>query len=887
MVFDIIVGRNEEDKKKLGKQGVVFLGKQYVQIGSNISLANNIYLDVAKTHHILIVGKKGSGKSFSASVIAEEISTLPEEIKKNISVLFFDTMGVFWTMKFPNKRQQELLEKWGMKPESIPIEIYVPEGYYNFYKENKIPVDFKFSLRVSELNASDWCDVFDVKITDSIGVALESTLLNLKENKTDFSIENIITEIKESKKISQEVKNALENRFFAADKWGLFNEKGTKIKDLVGHGKVSVLDISAYTNVTGNTRIKALVISIISRRILEERILSRKKEEIEEIEFQSEYFKEDKEQEEPLVWLVLDECLPYKSVIKTNKGDIKIGDLVNRIDSGEEINVRGYDKKKDSYGYYKIKKTFKIKPRELIKLKTETGRELECTPDHPVLTKRGYVYASSADNLAFPLEVEYKLDPKLILARVAGHIIGDGYLATNEIVGFSGKGNKDLELIREDLKLIGIKTGSKIYERITNSEITNYKGESVKVIGISQELKASRKAFRYFKSLGLPVGEKVTIPYKIPRFIIEGSLEEKREFIAALFASDGFGPSKANNSKLDFNAIRFSFNKIEELESDGWEYAKELILLLKEIGVETASVKKTKGNIRKDKKKTIKFLITLKKSVSNTIKFLEKIGFKYNSKKEINSKKWLAYLKYYETEIDKWDKIKEKAVYMYMNEHKTKAEIGRLLQIKPYRVTWWVTHNNQRVRVGKELIEFNDWMNARCKGKVLYEKIKSIEILNPEPLFDIEVDEVHNFIANETIVHNCHEFLPKDEKTPATDTLARVIREGRQPGISLILITQQPGELIKDALTQADIVIAHRLTAKRDIEALNSIMQSYLVSDLATQINNLPKYKGAAILLDDNSERIYQIQVHPKKSWHGGEAPTSVKETKQEKLLIE
>ena len=197
MPFDIIIGRNEEDKKKLGDKGLVYLGKQYVQIGQNVSMSNNVYMDIAKTHQVLIVGKRGGGKSYSSSVIAEEISTLPEDVRKNISILIFDTMGIFWTMKFPNKRQESLLEKWNMKAESIPIDLYVPEGFYNYYKENKIPADFKFSIRTSELNASDWCDVFEIKITEAIGVALESVLLDLKDKKEDYSINDIIEEIRE------------------------------------------------------------------------------------------------------------------------------------------------------------------------------------------------------------------------------------------------------------------------------------------------------------------------------------------------------------------------------------------------------------------------------------------------------------------------------------------------------------------------------------------------------------------------------------------------------------------------------------------------------------------------------------------------------------------
>jgi len=45
-----------------------------------------------------------------------------------------------------------------------------------------------------------------------------------------------------------------------------------------------------------------------------------------------------------------------------------------------------------------------------------------------------------------------------------------------------------------------------------------------------------------------------------------------------------------------------------------------------------------------------------------------------------------------------------------------------------------------------------------------------------------------------------------------------------------------------------------------------------MMEDLAKSINSLPKWKGSAIILDDNSERIYQIQMRPRFSWHAGES---------------
>ncbi|MCA9485401.1 MAG: ATP-binding protein, partial [Nanoarchaeota archaeon] len=130
-------------------------------------------------------------------------------------------------------------------------------------------------------------------------------------------------------------------------------------------------------------------------------------------------------------------------------------------------------------------------------------------------------------------------------------------------------------------------------------------------------------------------------------------------------------------------------------------------------------------------------------------------------------------------------------------------------------------------------------------------------------------------------IDEAHEFLPRVGKTPATDALVQLLREGRQPGISLVLATQQPGQIHKDVMTQSDIVLAHRLTAKPDIDALNQIMQTYLLKNIQQQIDDLPPLKGSAIILDDNSERIYPIRVRPRFTWHGGEAPTAIKaETK-------
>ena len=81
-----------------------------------------------------------------------------------------------------------------------------------------------------------------------------------------------------------------------------------------------------------------------------------------------------------------------------------------------------------------------------------------------------------------------------------------------------------------------------------------------------------------------------------------------------------------------------------------------------------------------------------------------------------------------------------------------------------------------------------------------------------EPLVWIFIDEAH-------------EVLRREGKTPASDILTQIIREGRQPGIGMVMATQQPGEIHKDVITQSDIVISFKVTAKPDVDALNLINQ--------------------------------------------------------------
>src|SRR3989344_8546361 len=59
MPYDILLGRNESDKKEFGNRGIIYIGRGFVKMGQYTSLSNKIFLDVARTHIILVAGKRG------------------------------------------------------------------------------------------------------------------------------------------------------------------------------------------------------------------------------------------------------------------------------------------------------------------------------------------------------------------------------------------------------------------------------------------------------------------------------------------------------------------------------------------------------------------------------------------------------------------------------------------------------------------------------------------------------------------------------------------------------------------------------------------------------------------------------------------------------------
>jgi uncharacterized protein len=116
-----------------------------------------------------------------------------------------------------------------------------------------------------------------------------------------------------------------------------------------------------------------------------------------------------------------------------------------------------------------------------------------------------------------------------------------------------------------------------------------------------------------------------------------------------------------------------------------------------------------------------------------------------------------------------------------------------------------------------------------------------------------------------------HLFAPSGRTEPSSDPLIEWVRQGRRPGLSLVMATQQPGSLDSRILSQCDTVIVHRLTAGQDSDAVgDKISELHDAKKISHYMQQIPKEPGFAYVMNDDSESMEPVKVRPRKSWHAG-----------------
>jgi hypothetical protein len=325
-----IFGRDKNLSKNLGTKGCGYIGKVVSYPAGRYEESGAVFLDVTSPHCMLVLGKRGTGKSYTLGVIAESFGLLEEKYRKRIAVIIIDTMSVFQSLKCANNNSSEiarLKDFQDLKPMDLDgyVKIFIPGLTHDKLKDEgfEIAYDDFLQLPLKDIDMHDWLSLFELKPTEPVGVLLMKVLDGLIRSKKDFGFEDIYSEI-DGQKADEHVKESLKNLFRITEQLKIFDKIGTPYNSIVKGGQISVLDIS-YLGRIGGFDVRNLIVSIIGKRLLSERTLYSTLEMQSEANLISEEISKDIAEDHPLVYMIIDEAhLFLPSNEKTLASDVLI-----------------------------------------------------------------------------------------------------------------------------------------------------------------------------------------------------------------------------------------------------------------------------------------------------------------------------------------------------------------------------------------------------------------------------------------------------------------------------------------------------------------------------------------------------------------------------------
>lgn len=117
------------------------------------------------------------------------------------------------------------------------------------------------------------------------------------------------------------------------------------------------------------------------------------------------------------------------------------------------------------------------------------------------------------------------------------------------------------------------------------------------------------------------------------------------------------------------------------------------------------------------------------------------------------------------------------------------------------------------------------------------------------------------------VMEEAHNYAPKDGRSGAKSIIKRIASEGRKFGVFLILITQRPGKIDDDVLSQCNSQIIMRITNPLDMSAVRNSSEA-LSEDL---FNDLPGLnQGEAIVIGELTKAPVMVDVSGRKGAEGG-----------------
>jgi len=214
---------------------VLGLGEGDVYLGLLEGQDMPVHLDVNKLvqKHCSILARSGSGKSYTAGVLIEEL------LEQDVPLLVIDPHGEYPSLKHENSdtAQQNLMKKFGIEPKGYAsqVVVYTPANLTLNPEADKV-----FRLDGINLSARNIALMLPTDLSDTqMGILYHATKM-VEEEKGLYTIDDIILAVGESRSRAKwSVINSLE----MLKETGILSSTPTTIDELVQPGTASIIDM--------------------------------------------------------------------------------------------------------------------------------------------------------------------------------------------------------------------------------------------------------------------------------------------------------------------------------------------------------------------------------------------------------------------------------------------------------------------------------------------------------------------------------------------------------------------------------------------------------------------------------------------------------------------
>lgn len=310
---------------------------------------------------------------------------------------------------------------------------------------------------------------------------------------------------------------------------------------------------------------------------------------------------------------------------------------------------------------------------------------------------------------------------------------------------FYSNDSKDLGWIKADLQSL---------DWTDNPGVCRKKNKAGAKNPYTNQLQVSERGTRKLLEHGAPLGKKTAQSFKVPEWVMNGSLGVKRSYLAALFGAEGNLPNdKSTNSHYGRQPC-LGMAKIKG--NDGMLFFEQLQSLARDLGVE-ANI--TTDETNRFGKTYVNYWLRVK--TASILNFYEKIGYVYCVEKARTAWLMAKYIRTYEY-AGEWKTQRIKT--MREIEGLSFYRIGKLLGIGTggiYNLYQRISRG-EKCNAGHGYPRFREWLADRWDGdkNLLKLNVTEKQVLDKQEVFNITVDSPdHSYLlADGTNNYNCASF---------------------------------------------------------------------------------------------------------------------------------